>query len=108
MDTYFQYAATALAVNTFVRSISSAAAPLFTNVMFDAVGVGGGGSLIAAVAVLLFPIPFAFFRYGKRIRTRSRYAWTVPDAPSRQLDEERGMLGSSAAEREEAERTWSH
>lgn len=49
--------------------------------MFNALGVGGGGSLIGGVAVLLAPIPFIFYKYGRPIRERSRFAPTKPKQP---------------------------
>jgi len=73
------YTASALAANTVLRSAAGAAAPLFTTYMFDALGVGGGGSLIGGVAVLLAPIPFVFYRYGAPIRKRSKFAPTEHD-----------------------------
>lgn len=76
-DTYLMYAASAVAANTVCRSAAGAAAPLFTQYMFDALGVGGGGSLIGGVAVLLAPIPFIFYRYGERIRERSKFTSTL-------------------------------
>jgi DHA1 family multidrug resistance protein-like MFS transporter len=85
-DTYLMYAASALAANTVCRSACAAAAPLFTQDMFDALGVGGGGSLIAGVACLLAPIPFVFYRYGEPIRRRSKFAPT----------EEEGVVGRNA------------
>lgn len=75
-DSYLMFAASALAANTICRSACGAAAPLFTDYMFSAMGVGGGGSLIAGVACLLAPIPFVFYRYGEPIRKRSRFAPT--------------------------------
>lgn len=77
-DTYLMYAASALAANTVIRSAAGAAAPLFTQYMFDALGVGGGGSLIGGVACLLAPIPFVFYKYGGPIRERSKFAPTPP------------------------------
>lgn len=79
-DTYLMYAASALAANTVVRSAAGAAAPLFTQYMFDALGVGGGGSLIAGVACVLAPIPFIFYKYGGPIRERSKFAPTPSKA----------------------------
>ena len=70
------FAASALAANTVCRSMGGAAAPLFTQYMFDALGVGGGGSLIGGFAALLAPIPFIFYKYGGPIRERSRFAPT--------------------------------
>lgn len=52
-DVYLMYAASAIAANTVIRSAAAAAGPLFTQYMFNALGVGGGGSLIAGVALLL-------------------------------------------------------
>ncbi|RJE21413.1 transporter [Aspergillus sclerotialis] len=83
------YAASAIAANTIARSACGAAAPLFTNQMFSALGVGGGGSLIGGVATVLAFIPFVFYKYGKQIRIRSRFAPT--DArPQEKSDEETG------------------
>lgn len=78
-ESYLEFAASAQAGNTIVRSGVAAAAPLYTQQMFDKLTVGGGGSLIAGVAVLLMPIPFVFYRYGGKIRARSSYAPT-PEA----------------------------
>jgi DHA1 family multidrug resistance protein-like MFS transporter len=80
------YAASALAANTVCRSACGAAAPLFTKYMFDALGVGGGGSLIGGIAVLLAPIPFVFYKYGGPIRKRSKFAPT-PEKDEHQDEE---------------------
>jgi DHA1 family multidrug resistance protein-like MFS transporter len=85
-DTYLMYTASAMAANTICRSACGAAAPLFTKYMFDALGVGGGGSLIGGFAVLLAPIPFIFYRYGEPIRKRSKFAPT-PEKTSNEKQE---------------------
>jgi DHA1 family multidrug resistance protein-like MFS transporter len=79
VDVYINYAASAVAANTVIRSACGAAAPLFTQYMFNALGVGVGGSLIGGVAVLLAPIPFLFYWYGESIRRRSSFATTTAD-----------------------------
>jgi MFS transporter, DHA1 family, multidrug resistance protein len=76
-DSYLMFAASAIAANTVCRSAAGAAAPLFTQYMFDALGVGGGGSLIGGVAILLAPIPVIFYKYGEPIRKRSKFAPTA-------------------------------
>ncbi len=91
VDTYLMYAASAIAANTIVRSAVGSTAPLFTDYMFTALGIGGGGSLIGGVACLLAVIPFAFYKYGRRIRVRSRFAPTA-ERPVRG-DEEKGEPG---------------
>ncbi|KAG6365063.1 hypothetical protein INS49_006669 [Diaporthe citri] len=76
VDAYIMFAASAIAANTVLRSAAGAAAPLFTRQMFTALGVGGGGSLVGGVGTLLAIIPFAFYKYGRKIRERSRFAPT--------------------------------
>jgi len=88
VDTYLMYAASAIAANTIARSACGAAAPLFTNQMFTAMGIGGGGSLIGGVATLLAFIPFLFWRYGKQIRLRSKFAPAKGKKEHRIADEE--------------------
>ena len=87
-DTYLMYAASAVAANTVCRSAAGAAAPLFTQYMFDALGVGWGGTVIGGVATLLAPIPFIFYKYGERIRKRSKFAPTPLKLPDRLPDPE--------------------
>ena len=95
-DTYLMYTASAMAANTVCRSAAGAAAPLFTQYMFDRLGVGGGGSLIGGVACLLAPIPFVFYKYGQSIRERSRFAPTPEKGPN---DEEKQSPGEDSAQR---------
>lgn len=73
IDTYAMFAASSIAANTVVRSACAAASPLFTQYMFDRLGVGGAGSLIGGVAIILAPIPFIFYKYGKSIRQQSNF-----------------------------------
>jgi DHA1 family multidrug resistance protein-like MFS transporter len=62
--------------------------------MFDALGVGGGASLIGGVAVLMAPVPFIFYKYGEPIRRRSKFAPTpykeehAPEPTVREQDAE--------------------
>jgi hypothetical protein len=46
-------------------------------VVYQKLGIGGASSLLGGIAVLLMPVPWAFFRYGERIRRLSKY--TVPE-----------------------------
>ncbi|CAM1511812.1 Fc.00g093250.m01.CDS01 [Cosmosporella sp. VM-42] len=98
VDVYLMYAASAIAANTIARSACGAAAPLFTNQMFSALGVGGGASLIGGVATLLAVIPFAFYKYGKAIRIRSKFAPTPVRTAQREKDEERDPTGLALQE----------
>jgi len=99
------YAASALAANTICRSAAGSAAPLFTDFMFEAMGVGGAGSLIAGIACLLAPIPFVFYRYGEPIRKRSKFAPTddTPEPEGEKHDDERraGSVSGDSTDKEE-------
>lgn len=74
IDTYLFLAASALAANTFLRSAFACAFPLFATQMFHAMGVNWAGLLLAAVGFVLLPVPFLFYRYGRSIRAKSKYA----------------------------------
>jgi len=88
IDSYLMYAASAVAANTILRSACAASSPLFTNYMFDALGVGVAGSLIGGLGVLLVPIPFIFYKYGAAIRARSKFALT-DEIPTKPIDKEK-------------------
>ncbi|KAF7545980.1 hypothetical protein G7Z17_g8759 [Cylindrodendrum hubeiense] len=74
VDAYPQYAASALAANAFVRCSFAAAFPLFGTQMYGALGYQWASSLLAFLTVAMMPFPYIFFRYGKRIRVKSRFA----------------------------------
>jgi len=71
VDAYTQYAASATAANTVLRSATGALLPLAGPKMYAALDLGWGNSLLAFIALALAPIPVIFWRYGKRIRTKT-------------------------------------
>ena len=71
-------AASAIAANTFLRSLAGAVFPLFAQYMYAGIGVNWSGTLLGCVAALLAPIPFVFWKYGARIRQKSKFAPTPP------------------------------
>lgn len=77
IDTYLVFAASALAGNTFLRSIFACAFPLFATQMFHAMGVNWAGLLLACVGFVLIPVPFLFYRFGMAIRQKSKYAFVL-------------------------------
>ncbi|TEA15935.1 Efflux pump atB [Colletotrichum sidae] len=76
VDAYPLYAASALAANAFVRCMFAAAFPLFGTQMYTRFGYQWATSLLAFLTVAMLPFPWIFFKYGKRIRGRSRFAKT--------------------------------
>lgn len=81
VDAYLMFAASAIAANTFMRSLAGAGFPLFSQYMFKALGVNWAGTLLGCVALVLVPIPVCFLIYGERIRQKSAFAPTKPFAP---------------------------
>ncbi|KAJ5279865.1 MFS multidrug transporter [Penicillium angulare] len=74
VDTFQKTSASAIAANTFLRSMFAGAFPLFTNAMFHNLGVPWAASILGFVSVALIPIPYLFFTYGKRIRARGKWS----------------------------------
>jgi DHA1 family multidrug resistance protein-like MFS transporter len=93
VDTYLMYAASALAGHTIIRSATGAAFPLFTTQMFVDLGVNWAATLLGGIALVLAPMPFLFYKYGARIRTKSCFAPCLDLKVARYLEE-------AAAERE--------
>jgi len=74
VDTYLMYSASAFAANAMMRAAVAAAFPLFTVQMFANLGVNWACTLIGCLALLFSPSPFLFFKFGPRIRARSKFA----------------------------------
>lgn len=91
VDAYLMFAASAIAGNTFLRSLCGAGFPLFATYMFDGMGIQWASTLLGCVAVVLIPIPVIFYIYGARIRARSRLApMPHPGQPQATPDETSG------------------
>lgn len=75
VEAYRKYTASAMAANSFVRSMMSGAFPLFGLQMYQAIGVHWATTIIAVFSCFLIPIPFVFFKYGAILRERSPYTW---------------------------------
>ena len=78
VDAYLMFAASAIAGNTFLRSLAGAGFPLFSRYMFEGMGIQWASTLLGCVGVALVPIPVVFWLYGHKIRARSAFAPTFP------------------------------
>lgn len=74
IDTFQRYPASAVAANTFLRSVFAAAFPLFINLMYYKLGIPWALSVFAFFGVALILIPSLFFIYGKWLRGRGKYS----------------------------------
>ncbi|TVY85148.1 Efflux pump bik6 [Lachnellula suecica] len=77
IDTFQKYSASAVAANTFLRSIFAGAFPLFVNPMFNKLGIPWASSLLGFIAIALIPIPYLFYIYGPRIRKKGKFTAQV-------------------------------
>lgn len=74
IDVYMMHANSALAANTLLRSFAGAAFPLFATQMYAKLGVPWATSLLAFLCVALIPVPIAFFMYGHKLRSMSKFS----------------------------------
>lgn len=76
-DSYLASAASALAINTVVRSAFGAGFPLFATQMYNRLGVPGASSLLGGLALVFLPAPFLLYKYGRKIRAMSKNAMVL-------------------------------
>ncbi|KAK2616690.1 hypothetical protein QQS21_000302 [Conoideocrella luteorostrata] len=73
IDTYGQYAASAISTNLVARSITAAFFPLFAPYLFDALHFGLGATVLAGVFALLGTMAVTIlWAYGKTLRARAK------------------------------------
>lgn len=70
IDAFEQYAASAIAAGTILRSFIGGAAPLLTEPLFEKLGWDWGWSVFGFIAILFLPAPLLFMRYGEWLRQR--------------------------------------
>lgn len=74
VDGYTLFAASALAATVIMRSFFAAAFPLFTDYMFAGIGIHWASSIPAFLSLLCTPLPFIFYWWGAKIRSRCKFA----------------------------------
>ncbi|QDS72035.1 hypothetical protein FKW77_002285 [Venturia effusa] len=72
VHSYGIYAASALAGNAVLRSVLGGVLPLAGPPLYAALGPHWAGTLLALLEFAMVPIPFVFYRYGHRIRMKSK------------------------------------
>ncbi|KAI5818282.1 major facilitator superfamily domain-containing protein [Pyronema omphalodes] len=71
VTSYDVYSASAMAGGTITRSILGGVMPLFGPLMYHRLGPNMAATVVAIIAAVLVPIPFAFYKWGKIVRMRS-------------------------------------
>lgn len=91
VDSYLMFAASVIAANTFLRSFAAAGFPLFARQMFNGLGIQWAGTLLGCFSLVLVPIPVLFYKYGHKLREKSKFAPTMkrkPAEPENSSDDE--------------------
>lgn len=73
-DSYGSWAASANAPLAIMRAVLSGVMPLFGTAMFKNVGNNGAASILAGIATAYCFVAFGFWKFGRRIRERSKFA----------------------------------
>ena len=76
IDVYMMHANSAIAANTLLRSLAGGGFPMFATAMYHTLGVPWATSLLGFLCVAFLPVPILFFKFGKFIRSKSRYSPT--------------------------------
>jgi MFS family permease len=103
VDAYQVFAASALAASSCSRSLFGALLPFATQRMFDTLGVAWACSLLGFVSLALALVPFAFIRFGDKIRANSKFCQQLAEEQRKiRADEERREKKREARERRAA------
>ena len=70
IDSFEEYAASAIAGGSVFRSVMGGIVPLFSLPLFDKLGYGWGISVFGFASLVVAPAPLFFYFYGERIRDR--------------------------------------
>ncbi|KAI7337383.1 MFS general substrate transporter [Hortaea werneckii] len=97
---YDIYAASALAGNAVLRSIMGATMPLAGAAMYATLGARWAGTLLAILEAICIPIPFVFYRYGWKIRQKSKLIRKMRADKERQIEKRRRYEGKVEVKRE--------
>ena len=73
-DAYQRYASSAMAAQSMCRNLLAGIFPLVTGTMIGNLTIGGTGSLLGSLGLLLTAIPWILYFCGKGIRAKSPFA----------------------------------
>jgi MFS family permease len=73
VDCYGINANSAVAANTFMRSMTASAFPVLATSIYTKLGVPWATTILAGFALVLAPVPLLFYYFGENIRARSKW-----------------------------------
>lgn len=96
VDAYEVFAASAMAAASLSRSSFGAVLPFATRPMYRAMGVAWATSLLGFLAVALCVVPFAFLKWGSRMRANSKFCQYLRQKKKEEMEAlERERRGST-------------
>ena len=87
-DAYEIFAASGMAATSCCRSIFGAILPIAARPMYAKLGIAWASSLLGFLSLGMSIIPFAFIKYGDRIRANSKFCQELKKRKEK-LEEER-------------------
>ncbi|PMD38384.1 MFS general substrate transporter [Hyaloscypha variabilis F] len=74
IDSYEMYAASALASLTLIRYVAAGGMVEVGIPFYENLGVHWTLTILGVISAIMVPVPYAFYRYGPKIRSWSKYA----------------------------------
>jgi len=93
-DAYEIFAASAMSATSCCRSIFGALLPIAARPMYSKMGIPWATSLLGFLSLAMSIIPFAFIRYGDRIRANSKFCQELKERKQQVQEQKREHSGS--------------
>ncbi|EXJ61914.1 hypothetical protein A1O7_02345 [Cladophialophora yegresii CBS 114405] len=90
-DAYQTFAASAQGMASTARSVFGVVLPLAAHSMFSNLGIAWACSLLGFLSMGMCIIPFAFIRFGDRIRDNSRFCKELKELKTKEAEENEQM-----------------
>ena len=102
VDAYEIFAASALAAASSTRSVFGAVLPFAGQPMYIALGIGWASSLLGFISLAMCAIPYAFIKYGDRIRANSKFCQELAEIRRKREEAEAKRLAKEAKKEQNA------
>jgi DHA1 family multidrug resistance protein-like MFS transporter len=77
IDCYLLNANSALAASSCVRALMAAGFPLFSEYMYERLGVDWATSLLGILCLAMLPFPVLFYMHGEKLRRKGKFAFAL-------------------------------
>ncbi|KAL7921466.1 major facilitator superfamily domain-containing protein [Trichoderma austrokoningii] len=74
IDAYTIYAASVLGAAAMIRAFFGTAFPLFTDQMYEGIGIHWASTIPGFLTLICVPFPFVMLKYGEMLRLKCKYA----------------------------------